>query len=450
MPTNAVQLFVDTNAFIQMRDLKDLPWRELFPDALTIDILISQTVIDELDRLKTGTNERRRNRARLALRMINAASETADFSLPLAHSSLALRLVIATGPIPDWSALPKLDRSRADDQLVADVIAFGNGAALLSHDTGPRIRARIMGIQAHEPAESWLLPEGRTDDQRKIAQLERMVENALSDRPRILASLGSLDESQGKFEFFIPSLPPLSEAVQAKLVSAYLALHPPKRQEERRELTALVQSIGDTPYSYNRKLDKFEKEVGNYFAKLHQIVFRAARTAPIGYAVKNDSGIAAQGLRIEMHVDGGASLFADQEDSESLFSVTPPPALPVFDHGFDSFSHLHRVNALNRELSQPRDPTGFYWFKRPRYGEGEGALQCADFRATRLWESDIWVCPDGKEPCTLRLEVSATNLPSPVVRSASISMEMKESAWSDETVQALLPEDIRTLLQAAF
>lgn len=120
MLTNAVQLFVDTNAFIQMRDLKDLPWRELFPDAVAIDILISQTVIDELDRLKTGTNERRRNRARLALRMINAASDTADFSLPLAHSSLALRLVIATGPVPDWSALTKLDRSRADDQLVAD------------------------------------------------------------------------------------------------------------------------------------------------------------------------------------------------------------------------------------------------------------------------------------------------------------------------------------------
>lgn len=449
MTTTAIRLFVDTNAFIQLRDLKDLPWRELFPAAAAIDILVSQTVIDELDRLKTGTNERRRNRARLALRLINTASEDSGFNVTLPHNALDLRLVIAMGAVPDWSALPKLDRNRADDQLVAEVITFGNGAALLSHDSGPRIRARIMGIQAYEPPETWLLPEERTDDQRKIAQLERMLENALSDRPRILASLGTLDEPRESFEFFIPVVEPLPETMQAKLVSAYLDRHPPRRREERRELAMLVSPMGDSASSYNRKLDRFEDEVKKYFASLHQMVSRAGRAVPIYYAVKNDSGVAAQGLRIEMHVDGDASLFAEQEDAESFFGVRGPPALPVFDDGLSSLSHMHRVNALSRALSQPRDPTAFYWFTRPKYGDAEGALQCTDFRATRLWESDIWVCPDGKEPCTLRLDVSATNLPSPVVRTASISIEEKPSAWTDKIVHDLLPEEVRTLLQAA-
>jgi hypothetical protein len=449
MPTRAIELFVDTNAFIQLRDLKDLPWTELVQDAVAIDILVNHTVIDELDRLKSSTNDRRRNRARLALKMINAASEAHDFGLVLLNAPVCLRLVIVTGPIPDWASHPKLDRHRADDQLVADVLSFGRGAALLSHDSGPRIRARTMGIRTYEPPDTWLLPDERTDDQRKIAQLERMLDKALSDRPRILVSLGTLEDPQERFNLTIPILSPLPASVQTRLVAAYLDLHPPKRRAENRDISSLIRPLGDSPGSYNRKLDRFEKDVASFFASLHRTIFQTGQIAPVPYAIRNDSNVSAQGLRIEMQVDGAAFLFADQEDAKSFFDILAAPKLPKFDDGFDAFAHIHRANALSQALSQPRDPTAFYWFTRPRY-DVEGALQCADFRATRLWESDLWICAESKEPFNVALDVSATNLPSPVVRTLSISMEEKEVAWSDEVIKDLLPKDIWSLVQRSL
>lgn len=44
-----VGVVVDTNCFIQARDLKDLPWREIFPDAARVEVVVVPTVVEELD-----------------------------------------------------------------------------------------------------------------------------------------------------------------------------------------------------------------------------------------------------------------------------------------------------------------------------------------------------------------------------------------------------------------
>ena len=78
-----VTVFVDTNCFIQLRDLKDLPWKELFPGGGTIVIVVASVVMDELDTKKHDRNQRVRNRARLALNLINEASRTDGMELSL-------------------------------------------------------------------------------------------------------------------------------------------------------------------------------------------------------------------------------------------------------------------------------------------------------------------------------------------------------------------------------
>jgi hypothetical protein len=446
-----VRLFVDTNVFIQLSDLKDLPWNGLFPMAKRIDILVSRTVIDELERHKNGTNDRRRNRARRALKLIKDASAATNFRLELPCNSIALWLVIANGPRPDWEALSMLDRQEPDDRLVAEAVAFGNGAFLLSHDSGPLIRARLVGLSAFEPPEPWLLPPERTDDQRKISQLEQKLRDALSDRPQVLASFGSLEAPQEKFEFIVPVLQPLPASTQSKLVSGYLDLHPPKRRESiaSRYMETLHPGFtygSDADRSYNRELDKYEDEVEKYFSTLHQAVLYAAQTVPVEYVVKNDSGVAAQGLRIEMRVDNDAMLFAGREDGETILGKLTPPKLPVFRYGFEPLDHMQTF----RELNQPRDPVAFYWVTRPRYGDTQGALQCADFRATAVWQFDMWVRPEEGQPCTAMLDVSATNLPSPISCRASVSIERKEQDWSNKIVTALLPNSVRKLFESTL
>ncbi len=58
MASEFIELLADTNAFIQLRDLKDLPWCAVFPNAKRIDIIIASQVIEELDKLKNSNNGR--------------------------------------------------------------------------------------------------------------------------------------------------------------------------------------------------------------------------------------------------------------------------------------------------------------------------------------------------------------------------------------------------------
>src|SRR5438477_9149272 len=99
MASHTKILFADTNAFLQLRDLKDLPWRDLFPEAKAVDLMVAPCVIEELDEHKTSTNKRRRDRARAALKRIEEASSCEpDLALVLKDSSVRVRIVISRAP----------------------------------------------------------------------------------------------------------------------------------------------------------------------------------------------------------------------------------------------------------------------------------------------------------------------------------------------------------------
>src|SRR5687767_2423690 len=70
---NSVTLFLDTNGFIQLRDLKDIPWRKLFRGVKHVRIMVARAVVDELDKHKVSNKPRQRDRARAALRQIGEA-----------------------------------------------------------------------------------------------------------------------------------------------------------------------------------------------------------------------------------------------------------------------------------------------------------------------------------------------------------------------------------------
>jgi hypothetical protein len=110
MPGEHVVLFIDTNALLQMRDLKDIPWRQQFPGAKTVDLMVAPRIIDELDEHKTSTNERRRNRARSAIKLIVEAARADGHAMTIRSGEpVEVRLVVYPGGKFDWEAHPILD-----------------------------------------------------------------------------------------------------------------------------------------------------------------------------------------------------------------------------------------------------------------------------------------------------------------------------------------------------
>ncbi|MGY3490215.1 hypothetical protein ACVW1C_008098 [Bradyrhizobium sp. USDA 4011] len=444
-------LFVDTNAFIQVRDLKDIPWGDLFPRADAVDLMIADAVVRELDEHKTSTNERRRTRARLALQLIDKASLEPDFALVLKDSPVRVRLVISNNARVDWSAYPNFDPSNSDHQLVAETLSFGNGAAVFSHDTGPLIRARVAGVEAYKPAEDWLLPAEQTDDQRRIKQLERQAKET---RPNIVIALEGVNETTSEIQVIRPVLRPLDSEIANQLATAYLAEHPraelryPPRDPFWSSVSNALEISSVRIDRYYNEYATFERAIRAYYTELHDHVRRMGAAAAISYRVINDSGVAADGLRIEFDLEGEGLLLADRNDVAEYVGLQrpEPPERPR--------ARFDLLGSIPVQVSPPsRDPIAFYWVARPEArNHKQAALQCADFRPRRTYSDSILVAtgPDLPKRLAMRLHVDATNLRDPVDVSATLVITEKAAEWSDQVVQAILPEEVRNSMMRFF
>jgi hypothetical protein len=371
----------------------------------------------------------------------------------LRNDPIRVRVVISTAPRFDWAAYPNLDPAKPDDQLVAEALSFGNGAAIFSYDAGPRIRARIARIEAYEPAAEWLLPVEQTDDQRKITKLERDLKQALSQRPTIVARFENFDEATSEIRAIQPIVPPLDPEQVDRLTRGYLKKHP-RASFGSRSNSRMAWQLGtvseDEVQQHTADYGAFELSVHNYYARLHEIVQRVGAAVAIDYHVRNDSSEAAHGLRIEFNLEGNGSLLAEREQAtgryRNSFKAPEPPDKPrsVFD---GLTSPIANFPTLSDHLA-PRDPVGFYWFERPKLVSAHSASQCQEFRATRHYSDSIFVLPLDELPTELglRLHISAGNLPSPVNILAKIIITNQAAEWSAPVVQAILPENIRNLL----
>jgi hypothetical protein len=354
-----------------------------------------------------------------------------------------VRIVISTAPRFDWAAHPNLDPARPDDQLVAEALAFGHSAGVFSHDAGPRIRARIAKIEAYEPAAEWLLPVEQTDDQRKITKLERDLKQALSPSPNIVAGFDNFDEATSEIRVIRPIVQPLDPQLVHRLVSQYLAKHPSAEVYSTDHGLFGIPQIGDISEHqvdrYYADYSSFEAKLHDYYANLHERVRSVGAAAAIDYWVRNDSGVAAKGLRIEFDLQGSGSLLADREDAVPYVRSLQMPEAPEKPR-----SALDYINIPRQGQMEPRDPVAFYWFKRPQIVAKHSARQCEEFRPTRKYRDSILVLtPDDlSAKLGLHLHIEAANLPAPVNISAKINIVEQALEWSDPIVQAILSDGV--------
>jgi hypothetical protein len=179
-----LSVFIDSNVFLQLRDIKDLDWHDKLDVQGWIEIVVAPVIIGELDKKKVDRNSRLRDRSRAALALIEGASAATGTRIELvARPRLTLHL---TNPlVVDWSKTPTLDRTSNDDMLVAVALAYPGNTVLMSHDTGPIIRSRLHGLSAVRAPDEWLLPHQPDEAQQEIQNLKREVLELRNTRPRI-------------------------------------------------------------------------------------------------------------------------------------------------------------------------------------------------------------------------------------------------------------------------
>ena len=448
-----VTVFVDTNAFIQLRDLKDIPWQELFPGAKRVAIMVARPVIQELDKHKVSTNSRRRNRARSALKLIDQASAASDRTMLLREAPIHISLTVPRRIEPDWVKLPDLDQNDPDDQLVAAAHAYAEGAILLSHDSGPRISARDVGLPAHEPPQGWLLPLQQSDDQRKIRGLERDLEQALSRYPLVSVAFPQSEDGD-PIVLYRYKLPQLPQNIVDGLAYDYINAHP------KEHITATVYPFGrptgvgpgftsDDQARYGREYAKFINKVHDYFANLHERLGAVAGIPELLFTISNTGGGSASKLVVSIKVDGDFGLVADQDRSDVAGSLELPEAPIPRMASQDQFrASIAGLQLSPVQANRPIDPTETRWIDRPKIGEVFGSYGCDDFRPGRNYEDSICLWP-GSLPSHGSIQVSASaEHMAEVSAEREVVIEERVVSWSNITILEMLPKSIREAIAA--
>lgn len=441
------RVFIDTNCFLHLRDLKDLPWGDVLQGVTELEILIAPIVIDELDRLKVEKGGRIRDRSRAALDLIASATLHQPMQIVLREAPLHIRLVISEAHPIDWASHPRLDSNRPDDHLIAATLTEpGPTPLLLTFDTGPFIRARTIGLAAIRAPETWALPPQRDEAEQKIARLERELAAARSTRPTMLLSLPDLADD-GVLRLNRPSLEPLPQSFQERLLHAVLARHPMEELAVTRDepfginlgLGSITRSQVDR---YRHEYSTFVDRQRRQFAELHNLMYTALNFGEVRYELFNDSAVTATNVRVTIGCGDGLRLFGSRSElanyGGALRRHEPPD--PPSEYGY--ISSLH--NLVNQRPE--RDPTAFYWLDRPVAGSS-ASLVSDEFRATWRRSYSIYAAARASDDTEVTVEVSATNLPSPVSIQATVQIISVEGSWKDPAVLRRLPAWIAEMVE---
>ena len=463
---DAISVIVDCNCFLQLRDLRDLPWSELFPGVKRIEIMVMPSVVAELDKKKVDTKDRIRNRARASFKLLDAASEADPMRVVLREGPIVVALNLPEIAPTDWTRHSRLDPTRPDDALVAQAVDLATELpkALVSHDSGPRLTARRLGLAAKNVPDAWLLPDPVDDDRKQIQKLQRENEQLKARHPEIVAGWGSAAKPVERQTIERLIVPPLSSEAIMDAVARCRAKWPHAIGTMR---VGSGFFIGEDDTSgrfdqddfqrYFEKWQRWANDLPAFFESLPKRIAGATRFASVDLWFENIGRATAEGLTVDFAVSDGWLVLADQNavDDMSPYPVAlPKPPLTPFqqDHA-DRATKADNVTRQFRHLAgprvqPPRDSTGFYWVERPSYDSTRGVYRCEEFRAKRRNDDVIWLWPRGNPPVDGKLivDIHGSNLGEPVRLELPLAFSDRAAEWNDAVVLASLDPSLAEIV----
>ena len=456
----AIHLFLDSNVFLQCKDIKELPWASVTEDQDIILIVCSE-VQSEIDRLKGDGKNRRSKRARKASQLFRSAINATNEELEISRSNPKVVLSFPNFTRINWSTFPELDPSYPDHRYIAEAMTHanqGHKTLIVTHDTGPILKAKRLGVGYFEVPEAWLLEPETDERDKQILKLKNEIREIQLNEPSIKISLYNADEKviEG-LELNIKRVEGFDENEIALLVEEFQNLNPKKEFP--------FDSKNEPSFRRNRReIDNYSESYSNYLSKLRsfyenlpKVIESETRKSEIIIKLENNGRIPAKNLLVELEVGGNLYLSNRNNEKNPEFPKPPdPPKLAVRD----LLSEVNRMSSYARNLPKiytefllpdRHDPQGFYWKDRLDFKiNATGSLVCDEFRHQTNHKLSLYIlCPDHKNghvEAYLNTTVSASNLPNPLRKSLPIKVNFQYLTIKDCINQDFLPTDWEKLL----
>ena len=159
--------FLDTNVLMHFKVFEGINWRE-FLSSKDYTLVISLTVLDELDKHKDSTKTKTRNRAKTVLKILSEYLDDENYK----KNNINLRF--CGNAHIDFNS-SEYNGGREDDYIIASAKAFDEEGdkIIVSYDIGMKFRAKKAGLYFLQLDESQMLSRELTDEEKEIKELKK-------------------------------------------------------------------------------------------------------------------------------------------------------------------------------------------------------------------------------------------------------------------------------------
>ena len=438
MANEAVYLFPDTNLFIQCISLDQLDWSE-WGQFNEINLIICRPVQREIDNLKHRGNSRISKRARKTYQFFRGIIGSEEKYRLVTDTSPRVKLYIESPSLPSSELRDDLDYSKSDDEIVGCLYRFkqenqDKDVRLLTHDIGPMMTAKSLGLEVATIKEEWLLPPEHNESEREIVKLKKRIAELEHAEPKFKIWL--VDDKGLQVESLDLEYP-LSEPMAVDDVTACIQLLQSQfpistdfgsQEVAEKDGSTLSERLVGMKYVYSpaaeeaiakysgKDYPEWIKECEEVLSSLHDLLQKKISQPSFTFVVVNEGSRPGNDALINIIAEGNLKVgpphseddiaeddIAKGEDETELSLPVPPqppkgkwspksPALQLLNFNkpvlMNAFSRLNTSLDLTRNFALPdisdigrRDPNAFYYkFNRSVTPEESFSLECEQWR----------------------------------------------------------------------
>lgn len=443
-------LFLDTNLFLQCRDLKDLPWGKVIETNTELKLLVPRGTQIEIDNFKSQGNSRRSKKARTASTYFRAILESTDNSLIIID-----QILIGFPSRRELSTIPLtagLDTTKNDDLIIQDLIAYRElypkeNATLLSDDTNLIGTAKEYGIPFIFTPDDWKLASEPDTTSKEINNLKEEISRLKRTHPEI-----NITSNLQELKLTIFNYPKLTDDEISSIVDPLLAsaiINSPYHNHLANH-SSLFSSVFNLPSQQdiddynNEKLIDWQHKAENALKLIHRELYNKLNSIKVSFSLSNLGTVPAENLIIQFKASNHLLLLDETECyvgniKKALPEIPEPPRPRVFglSQELANAINLHKNPVILNHPIKPsnisRDRNSFYWKSGFRNcPDNYKEASCEEFRHKMAPEEfSLWLTVDqGATPKNGKIDciVSAKNLPEPKEITIPIKIDYQESS----------------------
>lgn len=317
--------FLDTSILMQYKVFEGMPWSDIIGDN-DIIFVVSQKVLDEIDRHKDGSRERLRKRARLVGNHFGKYLE--------GKKPTSLDIIFCQNPTLTSTSRSDFDASSADEYIVFSAYEYnskGNRKVIVSADLGMKLRASKVGIAVVMPDVSFRLAEEKTEEEKKIKELEKKLavyENACA-KPTLSFAYGKTELHYDKVER--PNFANRQMEIRQELEQKYPLK--PYLEVDYANIFDHIVSMQNTLLTkedyekYNSVLPKFYDAETRYKCLSEIAKFINGNMIPLHFEVSNSGKAKSGQLGLYVYFSENVKIYSKSNQVEYRIERVRPPEL---------------------------------------------------------------------------------------------------------------------------